>query len=305
MRYVIIANPVAGRGRAERLAEAVHQRLTDTGAESRIEHTSARGEAETIAAAALAQPRQPGGDRLCVVACGGDGTIQQVANALMQAPESRGVLGLAPGGRCNDFASSFGVETDPVAIADVLLAGHLQAVDLGRVDDRYFCTVAAMGFDAAVSRFVNEMRLPLSGTAAYVYGVLRVLLRYRTVEATLSFGKSERTGPLFLAASANTPSYGGRMRIAPDANPHDGHLNVCVVAPLSRLRVLRLLRRVMRGAHQDLPEVRFVRTPSMRIHTAQPQEIWADGEVIGRTPAVIQTIPAALNLLVPARPNTP
>ncbi len=304
MRYVIIANPVAGWGRAGRLAEAVHQRLTGAGAESRIEHTSARGEAEAIAAAALAQPHQPDDDRLCVVACGGDGTLQQVANALMQAPESRGVLGLAPGGRCNDFASAFGVGTDPVAIVDVLLAGHVRAVDLGRVNDRYFCTVAAMGFDAAVSRFVNEMRLPLSGTAAYVYGVLRVLLRYRAVEATLTFGESERTGPLFLAASANTSSYGGRMRIAPDADPRDGHLDICVVAPLTRFRVLRLLRRVMHGAHRDLPEVRFVRTPSMRVHTAEPQEIWADGEAIGQTPALIQTIPAALDLLVPAKKDT-
>lgn len=305
-RYVVIANPTAGRGRARRITDEVCRELQAGGANVESLHTVRAGEAQSLAEDRLEKAASNKDERLCVVACGGDGTIQEVVNALMDRPRANGVLGLAPSGRCNDFASAFGVRADPAQIAGVLTGGHLRRVDVGRVNDRYFCTIAATGFDAAVSRFVNEMKIPLRGTPAYIYGVLRVLGRYVPADLRLTFDASEggestiRHGPAFMVSSANTLSYGGKMRIAPNASAFDGKLDICIVSPLGRLRVLRLLRAAMQGRHIELPEVSFVRTPRVTIESDTPHEIWADGEPIAKTPATIEIVPSAVEVLLPS-----
>lgn len=299
MRFLIITNPAAGRRGAARLADDVHGLLQRSGADSSVALTTEAGDAESIALRALEGISSAPAERLCVVACGGDGTIQEVVNALLRRPQAGGVLGVAPGGRCNDFASAFGIVRDARRIAEVLLARRVQPVDVGRVNDRYFCTIASVGFDATVARYVNGMRVPLSGTTAYVYGVMRVLATYQSAATRLTFEDSVLDGPLFLAACANTPSYGGRMRIAPQASAYDGMLDLCVVSKITRLRVLRLLPRVLGGRHTDMPEVRMLRMPSVRIDSSVSQEIWADGEMVGKTPATIEIVPGALDMLVP------
>jgi len=306
MQYLIVANPTAGRDRAVRLANDVHQLLRQASATSRMMFTCAKGDAEALTLEALQQRPDTGNSTWCVVACGGDGTVQEVVNALLAAKNKDGsplannvVLGLAPGGRCNDFASAFGIRPDARHIVRVLLDGQARRIDLGRVGDRYFCTVATMGFDAAVSRFVNSMRTPLAGTIAYVYGVLCVLPFYTPVEARLVLDDSTVNGRVFLAASANTSSYGGHLRICPDADAGDGMLDLCLVAPIGRWRVLRLLHHVLRSKHASLPEVRLVRTRSVQIESTIRQEIWADGEFITETPVTVEAIPNAISLLVP------
>ncbi len=300
MRYVIIANPASGHGRGARMAHDVDAMLRAAGADSRVCPTTARGEAESIAREVIDERPATTNGRVCLVACGGDGTIQEVVNAICAGPPGAAVLGVAPGGRCNDFAAAFGIRRDPEDVARVLLGGRTRPIDLGRINDRYFCTVAAMGFDAAVSRYVNDMMMPLTGTAAYVYGTLQMLSRYRPVEVRLSCDASTYEGPLFLAASANTSSYGGRMKIAPQASPHDGLLDLCQVSVLSRLRVVRLLHRVLSGRHVGLPEVRLRRTRCLTIEAAEPQEVWADGEFVAQTPVTIEAVPNALEMMVPA-----
>jgi len=298
-RFLIIANPTAGRRDSASYARKIARLLQAGAAECAVAFTTRRGDAESIARKALRESRGESGARLCVVACGGDGTIQEVVNAVMLEPGGAGILGLAPAGRCNDFASALGIRCDAEQVAGILLAGKTRPVDVGKVNDRYFCTVAALGFDAAVSRYVNHMRMPLRGTIAYVYGALRVLLVYRPVAVRIVCDDVTLHGPRFLVASANTSSYGGQMRIAPDANPFDGMLDLCVVSVLSRLRVLRLMRRVIRGEHGGLPEVSLVRSRSARIESPERREIWADGELVGETPAVIEVVPEAVRVAVP------
>ena len=302
-RFRIVANPTAGQGGAARLAVRLRHLLEQSGAQASVHLTGAKGQAESVARAILEDEARRVGGRVCLVACGGDGTVQEVANALLADGRQCSLdvtLGLAPAGRCNDFASAFGIQARLADIAEVLLRGRTTAVDLGRVNQRYFCTVAAMGFDAAVSRFVNDMKMPLSGTLAYMYGILRVLPVYQPAQVHLVMDGSTMEGPVYLAASANTSSYGGRLHICPGANARDGMLDLCLVAPLSRWRVLRLLHRVLRRRHTDLPEVRLIRTRSLRIESPRSQEIWADGEFVTRTPATVEAVPSALRMMVPA-----
>ncbi len=297
---VLIANPTSGRGRAVRMAERVAERLRERHTAAAVRYTDQRGAAETIALAELA--RTDGALR-CLVACGGDGTLQEIANALASTRSAGGtnrvVLGIAPAGRCNDFARALGIRRDADDVVETLLNGEARAIDLGRVNGRYFCTVATAGIDAEVSRFVDEMRMPLKGTIAYLYGAMRVLLRYRAPHVSIEADFGSIEGPVFLASSANTSSYGGAIPIAPGAIPTDGVLTLCVIRKVSLARALTLVPQVLRGRHASAAEVRLVSTKHFTMTSPQRLELWADGEPVGTTPATIEVAPAAVSVMLP------
>jgi diacylglycerol kinase (ATP) len=298
---LIIANPTSGRGRGRHTAEAVQADLLSRDIETRIQYTRCRGDAER-----LAQDVCHSGGALpdCIVACGGDGTIQEVAHALACLangnPNSAPALGLAPAGRCNDFARALGITCDPRLIASVLAENHTTPVDLGRANGRHFCTVATVGIDAEISRFVDEMNMPLTGTPAYLYGAIRVLMRYRPRGLRLEGDFGVIDEPVFLASTANTSSYGGAVPIAPGASPTDGRLDLCVIRFMSRLRALAMIPSVLRGRHINRPDVRFLQTARVVITAAEPLELWADGEHIATTPATIDVVPAAIRVATPS-----
>ena len=265
-----------------------------------IVHTTARGDAARITTEAAARTEHR---PWAVVACGGDGTIQEVAGALARARAEQGcapVLGLSPAGRCNDFARALSISRQPADIARVLLEGDVKPVDLGRVNDRYFCSVATMGIDAAVSSYVDTMRLPLKGTIAYVYGAVRVLLRYKPCRIRIEgpFGKIDKA--VFLASSANTSSYGGAIPIVPQAVPTDGHLDLCVIGAISKLRALWVIPIVMLGRHRKLRGVSFYKADRLTIESDTPLDMWADGEAIAHTPVTIEVVPDAVEVALPS-----
>jgi diacylglycerol kinase (ATP) len=295
--YLIIYNPTAGRGRGQRVAREVGAMLESAGRDCRLAATTAKGDAKRLAVDAASKA-----EGTCVVACGGDGTVQEVANGILSAGPDRAILGLAPAGRCNDFARALRIKTNPEAIVKTLTSGTLRRVDLGRIGERYFCTIAALGFDAAVTRYVNDMRAPIRGTLAYIYGTLCVLRRYRTPEVRLEGDFGVYEGPVFFAASGNTACYGGSMRVCPDADPHDGVLDICLVKQIRRLQVLRLLPQAMSGTHVCRPEVQLVRTQRLTATALDGSdvEVWADGERVGTCPVTIECVPDAISVLLPA-----
>lgn len=298
-RVLIIANPTSGKRRGARTAEDVQALLQTHPIDSKVVYTQNAKDAERIARQACNDGETTPGT---IVACGGDGTIQQVAAVLAELRASNRpipALGLAPAGRCNDFARVLGITRDPSAIADVLADGVRTPLDLGRVNGRYFCTVATLGIDAEVTSFVDTMRMPLRGTMAYLYGAIRVLFRYRAKNVRIKgdFGEIERA--VFLASTANTRSYGGAIPIVPNATPTDGVLDLCIIDRVSRFRALLLIPVVMRGKHPGRNGIAFVRSKCLRIESPEPVELWADGERIGQTPVTIECIPGAIDVLLP------
>ena len=299
--FLIVVNPTSGKGRGRRVAEDLARRFTSAGCRAVVRETSGPGDAERISRDACVDAESR---PTCVVACGGDGTMQEVANAL--APLTRTIgdstptMGVAPVGRCNDFAHALGIPTDPSAVAEIILGSSPRPVDLGRANDRYFCTVATLGVDAAVSSFVDGMKMPLRGTIAYVYGALRVLMRYRPYQVRIQgdFGTIDQ--PVFLASSANTSTYGGSIRIVPNAVPTDGLIDLCIIDRVTRLRAFALLPMVLLGRHQSLKIVRFIRTKRLTIESDEPLELWADGERICTTPVCIEAVPGAVRVPLPA-----
>jgi diacylglycerol kinase (ATP) len=285
------------------MANNVAGLLKAAGISVTVRHTSAAGDARRLAAEFAAEfDDQGAAGASCLVACGGDGTVQEAAQALAEchgAPADRPALALAPAGRCNDFARALGIPRDPRGIAEVLLHGRVRNIDLGRVNDRVFCTVAAVGADAVISDYVDRMKVPLRGTPAYLFGALRVLSRYRGCRVCLEgdFGTIDQT--VFVASCANTSSYGGAIRIAPTADPTDGRLDLCIIHPVSTPRIATLLPRVLLGRHLDQPEVRLISTCGFTIRSTEPLTLWADGEPIAQTPARIEAMAGVLKMRVP------
>jgi diacylglycerol kinase (ATP) len=288
---LIIANPVSGGGRGRSTAERALAWLKPQGMDARIVYTAGRGEATGHALRAKAE-----GVRRIVV-CGGDGTIHEAVNGLA---ESEVVLGLLPCGRGNDLARALNIPVHPEQAARVLIEGATKRIDLGRVNGRYFSTVATMGFDSEVARLVYEKAVPFSGTLAYVCGVLRMLVRYEGIPLRMEgdFGAIEQR--VLLAATGNTASYGGGMKILPQASPEDGLLDVCHARMMSRFRVLRMFPSVFWGGHVSFPEITLYRTGRLRLETPEPVVLFADGEPAGRTPATVEAVPRALAVICPA-----
>ena len=296
--WTLIANPVSGRGRALRVMPELVELLARGGVQATVAWTQGPDDAEALARQAAEQ----GAHR--VVACGGDGTVHQAINGIMAA---RGAgsplpLGIVPLGRCNDLSTALGVPRSVRGAAETLLHGRLRTIDLASVAGRYFSTVATLGFDSAVTEYVATGSFPLfrRGTIAYFYAVLVKLLRYRDVSVSLRGDSWEFQGRIFLAATGNTPTYGGRFRIAPTAVMDDGLLTICLIRSAPRWEVLMALPRLFTGSHVRHPKVSVHEARRMEIESAAPLSIWADGERVASTPTVIEVAPGALSVLVPA-----
>jgi diacylglycerol kinase (ATP) len=289
--FVIIANPVSGSRSSSLLRSRQAQKLLEQrGASAEILTTSGRGDAQRLASDAIARGVRH------IIGCGGDGTLQELSLAL---EGTTAALGMLPVGRCNDFARALGVRrSDPLErLVAAWMSGRTRAVDLGACGERRFLTVATLGFDSEVSRFVETRKMWLSGAAAYLYGVLRVLLRFRSPEVCIQgdFGTFE--GRILLAATGNTSVYGGVLEIVPGAKLDDGLFHLCLIRSVSMFEVIRMLPLVTKGRHVRHPAVRMLVSRFIDIQSAVPQWICADGETLGQTPCRFEVHPSALNVM--------
>ncbi len=294
--WTIIANPVSGRGRARRMGERVADLLRERGVDADLMMSGAPGDCERIAREVLARGVRQ------VAACGGDGTVHEVINELAN---SDAILGVVPCGRGNDLARALGLSRDAEDVVNTLVHGVDRAIDLGKVGDRFFATVASLGFDTAVAQRMRNQgtgfltrALEVGGTVSYGLTVLRTLSGYRSSFVRLrgDFGVFE--GRILLAATANAPFYGSGIKIAPDAIVDDGVLDVCIVADVSRWTVLRMFLSAYSGAHVGHSAVRVVQTRTLQIESDDSLWIFADGEPMCEVPAKIEVVPGALKVRV-------
>jgi diacylglycerol kinase (ATP) len=308
----VLCNPVAGRGVAARVVTAVTARLRAVCPDLTLCTPSDAAGSRAAAERAVAD----GVDLLITV--GGDGLIHHV----LQACATTGTaLAPIPAGTGNDFAAALGVPADPLAAADRLaaaLAGPVPAVpagvDLGRAvlpDGRpcWFATVLCTGFDARVADRAGRMRWP-RGPRRYEVAVLAELAALRPRTLAVTVGEHRRAAAFSLVAVGNTASYGGGLRICPDARIDDGLLEVTEADAMSRRHLLRLLPKLRTGTHLADPAVHARRAAVVRIEpgTTDPgpagpaATAWADGEPVGPLPVTISCERAALRVLPGVRP---
>lgn len=287
--FVLIANPAASKG--ETIVTEAYQSLLAEGCTGRLELTVRSGDAQQIARKAVAD-----GSRW-VIACGGDGTIHEVVNAIAEKPDV--ILGILPCGRGNDFARALKIPTKPVEAIKTLLNGVVRRIDLGKIGAHYFVTIVTCGYDAYVSQRVAEKGAPFHGTASYIYTAITSLFSYQPPVACLAgdFGLYE--GKILLAATGITSSYGGGIKMLPRAIADDGLFDVCIVKSIACHTALRMLPTLFWGGHIGHHAVQMCRTKSLTIQTEPPTLLYADGEQICHTPATIEMVERALTVITP------
>jgi YegS/Rv2252/BmrU family lipid kinase len=285
----LIVNPSAGGGRAGRALADVRAALAARGVEHRVETTTSLEHAGQLARAAA-----DAGE--IAVGFGGDGIIAAVAGALAGTD---GVLGVLPGGRGNDFARMLGIPLEPVAACAVLADGVVADLDIGRAGDASFLSIASCGIDSAVNRIANETKL-VRGSLVYAYALVKAIWHWRPARFTVTIdGGEPRTFTGYTVAAANTAAYGGGMRLAPDATPRDGLLDIVLITDLSRPRFIGLMPLVFSGRHLRVREVEVIRGRSIAIEADRPFTVYADGDPLVELPATLSVEPAALKVLVP------
>ncbi|CAM3969017.1 diacylglycerol/lipid kinase family protein [Mesobacillus thioparans] len=254
--------------------------------------------------------RKLSGRQAVITAVGGDGTLHEVVNGAAAYPNL--IIGFIPGGSGNDFSRGFSI---PKKAAEALrLVMHqsnsrTSEIDIGKIQHKelqetYFMNNMGVGFDAAVAKESNESRMKLLlnrvslGRLVYVYILAKKLLTFRTIPLHLIIdGREFHYDDAWFVTVSNQPYYGGGMKIAPEALPDDGILDVTVVHRLSRWKLLLVFASVFWGKHTRFKEVEQYTGKSITIESPEGVLAHADGEAIGHTPMKIHVCPKALRIL--------
>jgi YegS/Rv2252/BmrU family lipid kinase len=287
----LIVNPVAGGGRAAKRLPEVEGELSSLGIAFHREETSSLIHAEQLARAATEASE-------AVFTLGGDGLVGAVAGALA---ESGTPLGVLPGGRGNDFARVLGVPKAAAAAVAAVAGAPERRLDLGEVDGRPFIGIASCGFDSDANRIANESKR-IKGNLVYVSGALRAVAGWKPARFDLVLDGERRTFTGWSLGACNSKAYGGGMFAAPNAELDDGLLDVVVCEQTSKpVFLFRVLPRVFKGTHVDLPFVHEMRAREVTVSADRSFAMYADGDPVGDLPVTVRIRPGALTVLAPDR----
>jgi diacylglycerol kinase (ATP) len=290
----VVLNPAAGRGAAARALDPVAREFRRQGWAVEVVRTQCPGHGAELAS----QAARAGVD--CVVALGGDGTVHDVANGLLEQGGDT-ALGVVPIGTGNDFAKLTGVyRHSPIRAVQRLVTAQTATFDAGRAAGEYFVNSVGFGFGPEVVRVRNGMP-GLSGFASYFVPVFRAFARFRPPHFEVRARGFSETGYMMMVEVCNGTTAGGSYRFAPQALPGDGRLDVCLVRRVSLLRFLLAVPRVMRGTHGTMREVAMFQTREVTIRSLDgPLVLHLDGEL--REPVArectVRIEPSRLKVLV-------
>ena len=265
---------------------------------------------------ALAKRHSKNGRRF-IIACGGDGTINEVANGILQSGKNI-EMGILPSGTGGDFRKTLNIPQETREAAKVLQTGETKQIDVGRVTfqnfenetvSRYFLNVASFGLSAAINEKVKEKDyfkwLPIDairGKAKYALSTLEKVLvtDYLTVRVKIDDNEERALNTLNFCI-CNARYFGGGMKIAPNAKLADGFFDVVNIGDIKTLKILFHAPTLYRGTHLNLTEVKSSLAKRLEISPLNNQEIHieTDGELPGKLPAVFEILPNALKIRVP------
>ncbi|MFF1822541.1 diacylglycerol/lipid kinase family protein [Kribbella sp. NPDC058245] len=282
-----MVNPTSGRGLGARVAPVVRARLESAGLTVDSYETTCAEDVGRISADVVST----GADAVALI--GGDGTIHLGAQVLAKSGMPFGVI---PAGTGNDFARGLGVPLkDPVAAADLIVAGKTRTIDLAVARGEFITTVVAGGFDSLVNRRANAMSWP-KGNARYTVATLAELRTFTPLEYVVTIDDQVIEGPAMLVAVGTGPTYGGGLQICKGADIADGLLDITIIQPVSRLTLLQMFPKLGKGTHLGHPAVRTYRGRSVRIESPGITA-YGDGEPLGPLPVDITIAPGALTVL--------
>lgn len=301
MRTLFIVNPAAGHGRAGGRWEKARELAQRIYPDLELARTEKPGHGRELAREAVSAGVE------LIVAVGGDGTVGEVIDGYLSVPEHvrhSSVLATFPAGSGCDFAKHMGVPSEPEAWAKFLAEGKRRRIDAGRATfrgadgaprSRHFLNVAALGLPGEVAVSVARHGKILGGTLTYlVEGALAVLTAKARRMRLVIDGVEEAPAAYHLVAAANTSTFGGGMKLAPEADAEDGLLDLLTIADMPRLELMALLPRAHSGGHLGRRGVALRRARRIEIHSDEDLPLNIDGDADGTAPVVFEALPKAV-----------
>ena len=297
----VIVNPVAGAYSTRRKWPRISKLLRHVGLSFDYEYTEGIGHAIELARAATSD-----GYRY-LVAVGGDGTVNEVANGILHSTgASSTVLGVISTGTGSDFVRSAGIPRHYVSACSCLTSSRRLLIDVGVVEyrskgqpqQRFFVNAAGIGFDAAAVEATERLPKYFGGTIPYLVGLLRTLLGYQNKSVVLRIGDKTEMTRILSVVVANGSYLGGGMHVAPEASLYDNLLDVVVIGDVGKFELLKALPMVYKGTHGTHPKVSMEKAANITVESSEPVLVHADGELLGEGPASFWLMPAALSIIV-------
>ena len=288
MKIKLILNPAAGRGKAKKAIPAIKEIFRDRKVNFDMDVTQYAGEATYLSREASRKNFK------IIVAAGGDGTVNEVVNGMM---ESGSVLGVIPLGLGNDFAKAISISSKLEEACLTLSNGVVKEIDVGRVNNRYFVNVLGIGFDAWVARASQKIRWFFNPNQIYLYTVLRMLFRYKAPLVKINLADIMLDKKVLLIAIGNGKSSGGGFLLTPEAEFDDGLIDVCIIDDAARLKLLMQIPKLLRGTHKGSPYVSTFKTKKLTVHSSDLLLAHADGQILESRRYQIEILPRSLRVI--------
>lgn len=283
-----IVNPAAGDGKGARVGANLARELEAAGFKIEIIRTPAPGEAARIAREASAD-----GCRT-VIAVGGDGTANEIANGLV---ETGTALALYPIGSGNDFARSLGYPRKRRDIARFLAGARRRLIDVGEVNGRIFVNAAGVGIDGHVAERIEASTRIVGPALGYFVGALVSIATYRPQPMRLRIDDQTIEGKHLVVVAANGTHFGSGMYVAPKARIDDGLFDIVVAGDLGRWASVVALAKLYRGTHVNGRDILAFRARSLDVELERELPMQADGEPMRARSLTVRMRPTALTVL--------
>lgn len=288
-RARLIYNPTSGREEGKKRLPDLLAVLEKGGFETSCHATEGDGDAADAAALAVEHEFD------VVIAAGGDGTIHEVINGLADQ-ERRPSLGIIPLGTTNDFARALGIPRHWRKAAELIVRGHQEVIDLGKVNDRYFINIAGGGSMTELTYEVPSKLKTVLGQLAYYMKGLEKLPRLRPIHLKIESKEQRFDGEAMLFLVANSNSVGGFEKLAPDARMNDGLLDVLILKKCHLADFVRAVTLALRGEHIHDKNVIYFQTDHMEIYSPDYTQLNLDGELGGTLPCHVSVLPSHLHI---------
>jgi diacylglycerol kinase (ATP) len=287
-KIAFIINPRSGTNTKKDIPSLIKEHINTNVFEAHIWHTEARAHATELAEKALAQGIKK------IIAVGGDGTMNEVAGALLNTDAA---LGIIPRGSGNGLARHLKIPLDTVQAIELLNKSRVLKMDSGNVNGRAFFCTSGIGFDAHIGKlFADKVK---RGFQTYINTTITEFFNYKPSAYRLTINGEVSETKAFFITFANTAQYGNDVFICPDADVQDGYLDICILKPFPRYTVLDLGRRLFDKSIQRSRFMERIRVKDMIIETDNETIMHLDGEPVEAGKRLeIKVVPSSLNVLV-------
>ena len=296
MKTMVILNPYASKGNAVEHFPEIRSCLEKLDLECEMVQTQYPGHADELASIAAKN-----GFRR-IVAVGGDGTINEVANGILKSG-GNAELAIIPTGTCNDFIKTAGISSDIRSACETVKQGIAKKYDVVHVGDRYCVNAVGIGFDVAVVETLQKSQ-KRQNFAMYLLAVFRNVFSYEGMELTLVNGTTRFERKALMLTIANGVCYGGGFKIAPMANAADGKLNGILLTDMPAWKRIRTLISFLNGTHLKYKETETFLIEELKVVASNPIKLQIEGELMEwpENEITIRVEPQRLKVVVPNDP---